>query len=341
MNNSILLITPSPAEIITVLNPLIKEYNIKIDVAKSGIEGIEKCITCHPALLLVDSELPDLKGESLSAILKDTQKGCNYTIYIFNIDKFLQNTKADYYFPALNKNFKECLCMQLKVFFDKKLLKEKHSEEIERAKIEQASIIPKKIETNTFQVNNVYSPFSELSGDGLDYWTGEDEHGLYGLLFDCTGHDIVSFLQVGEIRALLKKGCKYYQSKVYKSLSEIMQNVNTDLFGLHGEDTICTAAIIFYFDFKENILHYCSAGIPSFYVKYQNTAAIKKIECRNYLIGYTPDATFKAQTLPLNNVDEVIFSSDGFSELFMNQENIDLAKHDDVSAILITLKRDN
>ena len=190
-------------------------------------------------------------------------------------------------------------------------------------------------------MNNVYSPFSELSGDGLDYWTGEDEHGLYGLLFDCTGHDIVSFLQVGEIRALLKKGCKYYQSNVYKSLSEIMQNVNTDLFGLHGDDTICTAAIIFYFDFKKNILHYCSAGIPGFYVKYQNAAVIKKIECRNYLIGYTPDATFKTQTLALNDVNEVIFSSDGFSELLFIKGNIDLAKHDDVSAILITLKRDN
>ncbi|WP_196601150.1 SpoIIE family protein phosphatase [Pectinatus frisingensis] len=337
--NSILLVTQKPQKIIYCLDKVLKEYHISIYVAKSGLEGISKYTEKVPTMVLIDNNLPDLNGMSFTSILKDTKTGHNCVVYVFNVDKFLQNTKADYFFPKVdNDNLTECLRLQVKAFFDKRALQSQHSDEIARARLKQNEILPERVETNIFQVDNVYSPFSELSGDGLDYWTGEDKKGLYGLLFDCTGHDIVSFLQVGEIRALLKKGCKYYQSGVYSNLSEIMKSANEDLFALHGDDTICTAAVIFYFDFEKNILHYCSAGIPSFYIKRGNK--MEEILMENYLIGYEPDVEFDEKVLELEDIDEIIFSSDGFSELlFKDIQDTDPAKHDDVSAILVKLKR--
>lgn len=338
--NSILLVMKDPQKIISVLYKVLNEYGIILYKANSGIAGIVKFIECLPTMIIIDSHLPDLNGLSFTAIIKNTKGGNNTAIYIFNVDRYMQNTNADYFLPELNEKSTECLYMQVKSFFDKKTLYEKHAEELERAKATQDGFLPERVETNTFCVDNVYSPFSELSGDGLDYWTGEDKRGLYGLLFDCTGHDIVSFLQVNEIRALLKKGCKFYQKGVHKDLATIIQNTNEDLFIVHNDDTICTAAIVFYFDFNKNILHYCSAGIPNFYVKYKNEQEPKEIKMQNYLIGYDPDVNFEEKSIELTNVDEVIFSSDGFSELlFKNEKDIQSAKHDDVSAILVKIKR--
>ena len=107
---------------------------------------------------------------------------------------------------------------------------------------------------------------------------------------------------------------------------------------LYFKETKIGEDVIFYFDFEKNILHYCSAGIPSFYIK--RGSKMEEILMENYLIGYEPDVGFDEKALELEDIDEIIFSSDGLSELlFKDMQDTDPAKHDDVSAILVKLKR--
>jgi len=336
--NSILIVMREPAQISTWVSDALKEYDIKIHLAKTGLTGFVMFNEHLPSLVIVDNDLPDLSGMSFSSILKDMDKGACCTIYVLGVTSLLQNAKADYYFPKeLNKDL---FSMQIRTFFDQEVMKSQHSDEITRAKMKQNEFLPEKLETVNYKVDTIYSPFGELSGDGIDYWYGEDKNGLYGLLFDCTGHDIVSFLQVAEIRALLKRGCKYFQLGINHHLSDILKNANEDLFAVHGDDTICTAAIVFFFDFKENILHYCTAGIPSFFIRYRGSPEMQEILMENFLIGYEPDVEFEEKEVSLKGVEEVIFSSDGFSELLFQHmdKTAEQAKHDDVSAILIQMK---
>ena len=102
------------------------------------------------------------------------------------------------------------------------------------------------------------------------------------------------------------------------------------------------AAVAFYVNFKENQLKYCTAGIPSFFVKYVGEHGYDKIDCCNYLLGMFQDVSFDEKELSLVGIDELVFSSDGFSEILYHQHELDAfqeAKHDDVSAITIQLKR--
>lgn len=329
-----------PAQVSGWIQDALREYNaIQIVTAVTGLQGFVKFNDYLPSLIIVEHDLPDLSGMSFSSIIKGMEKGQLSTIYVLGVTSLLQNAKADYYFPKeVDKNL---LSMQLRTFFDRQVMMAQHSDEITRAKLKQNEFLPEKLDTTYFKVDTIYSPFGELSGDGIDYWYGEDKDGLFGLIFDCTGHDIVSFLQVGEIRALLKRGCKYFQLGMIASLGNILKNVNEDLFALHGDDTIPTAAVVFHFDFKTKTLHYCSAAMPSFYLKYKGKATMEKISMENPAIGYEPEIDFEEKTISLEDVVEVVFSSDGFSELLLQDtdiKEIENAKHDDVSAILIQIK---
>lgn len=341
-NNSILLVMRDCTPILNQIDVALAAYkDIHIYTAKTAMEGIIKFKEYLPTLLIVENDLPDLSGMSVSSIIKGTEKSDMTTIYLIGASNLVQNAQADHYFPKDLAAHKDMFAMQLRTFFDRRFMSLQHSDELARAKMKQSEFLPDKIETNTFKVDHIYSPFGDLSGDGVDYWYGEDTDGLYGLLFDCTGHDIVSFLQVGEIRALLKRGCKFFQLGSISSLSEIMKNINEDLFALHGDDTISTAAVVFFFDFKKNTLHYCSAGIPSFYVSHKSEGMIKEIMMEGYLIGYEQDSIFEEHEISLDGVDKVIFSSDGFSELLIKntetESGITAAKNDDVSAICVQL----
>lgn len=78
--------------------------------------------------------------------------------------------------------------------------------------------------------------------------------------------------------------------------------------------------------------------------------AYRQIECENPLIGFAPnemlvdvigDNPFVERQLKITDINEIIFSSDGFNEIVYHHDDLPkkMAKHDDVSAITIKLKR--
>lgn len=346
MNNtqnkeSILLVMKEPGLIETALYEALSGMEIHIFTAATGVDGLSVYKDHLPCLVLVDNKLQDMMGMSFSAILKDSMDGGTHcSVYILGVNDFLQNSKADFMFPSSASM--DMLCIQIKDYFDHRHVMALHSDEIERAKVRQNERLPAPMDEDQFKVDIIYSPFNELSGDGLDYWCGTDKENLYGFLFDCTGHDIVSFTQTAEIRALLKRGCKYFKMGMeqYKTLSDVLKCMNDDLFDLYQEDVIPTAAVVFALDFKQKSLTYCSAAIPNFFIQYKDEMQMKEVIMENYPIGYEPGVEFDEKKISLENVEKVIFSSDGFSELlFENSNGLVKAKHDDVSAIVIQIKQ--
>lgn len=317
----------------------LRHFDVDIILAETAFEALIKFGQYAPCLVIVDANLPMLNGFSLSAIIKGTKHGSACSVYMVIDELTVPNAKIDY---LIMKPIKwEHVAMQLQCFFEKRAMADQYLSEITRAKMRQNELLPNKLHTESFSVDYIYSPFNDLSGDCLDYWYGRNEHGLFGFVFDCAGHDMCSFLQVSEIRTIIRWGFQSYQKQqLYKDLGDIMKNVNMELFHSHGDNVTCVAAIIFFLNFRTNELHYCSAGIPSFYIKKGHDDQYTEVEMSNYLIGYDPDVSFQEKSLLLRDVDEIIFSSDGFSELlFKKVEHIKKPKHDDVSAIFIKLRR--
>ena len=343
----VLVVSPAAAKIQQWLSEKVAElFTISIHTSTDAITGMKSVKKYFPVLIMVDDRLPDMNGMSFSSIVKDTLEGSESTIYLFNVEKLLQNTKANYFLPVLTSEdeLKNILMLQVKAFFEARYIQTIHADEYAAQKAMQYDSLPDSIDTSRFAVSSVFSPFDQLSGDGFDYWVGEEGNGLYGFLFDCTGYGPLSYPLVGNIRSDLRKSCKFLQAGMFGSLSEALEDVNFDIFNTSpNNDPSPTAAIIFHLDFERNVLSYCTAGIPGFFIRRTGANHFEKKSARNYLLGMIPDAKFDEEKISLKGVDELMFSSDGFSELLYHRNNLPkpLAKHDDVSAITIQLKRNS
>lgn len=314
-------------------------YPIDIFCVNNSLECLIQYNQSQPAVVIIDADMPTLNGFSVVSILRDADTGRKCLMYVIG------RANTPLIDPDINCFFQspldyERIAAQLLSDFDKKDTDKQHSE-LEKAKQDQKKLLPEPVTTNAFKVDYIYSPFDELSGDCLDYWFGQDKKGLYGFLFDCTGHNINAFSQVLEIRALFHISFRYYQrNEASRNLGKLMQNINEELFRLHNKNVACCAGVAFYIDFQTLELRYCSAGIPNFFIRRIGNTDYEEIEMQNYLIGYVSAATFDEKRLSLDDVSEVIFSSDGFSELlYKSIMDLEKAKHDDTSAVFIRLKK--
>ena len=344
----ILVVSPRAETIRRWIKGKANEYfNASIYIALDGINGLHKVQKYFPVFVIVDDMLPDMSGLSFASVVKDTVEGQESSILVFGVDEFLMNAKADFFLPPMDDgDLQNFLVAQMESFLKNKYLTQAHREEYRLRKMEQLKQLPKQIDTRWVNISNIFSPYDELSGDGFDYWISPqpnvNDEILYGFLYDCTGHGPESYPLVSSIRTLLKKNMRLYEHYRYPSLATVMKKSNDTIIDTTPRSELTpAAAVAFHVSFKEKKLKYCTAGIPSFFVKYVGDHGYEKIDCCNFLLGMFPDVSFDEKEMSLDGIDELVFSSDGFSEILYHQHDdaFQEAKHDDVSAITIQLKR--
>ena len=326
--------------LVKYLNDVMGEQ-LNIDCAKTGLDGLFKyrMFKPEPVIIIIDNHLPDMYGMSVASIIKDSNNGKDALVYLLT-DEIADNINADF---LISSKTNICLlAAQIKYDIDKKLLMKALSENMLRALDIQNGSLPLPIDNDNFRVNYLFSAYNKLSGDGLYYWYTAQSNKLYGYIFDCVGHGIESYGQVSSIWCGLKKSMKIYQMGVYKSLVEVMEEINTDLLDLYDYTNV-VSALIFCFDFQEQTLKYCPAGIPFLITKKVNEPRQNKL-LTSYLLGYDMNSEFIEEKVSLKDIEEVIFLSDGLSDLFLSNMEIDekpeIAKHDDVSAVWVKLKKE-
>ena len=338
----ILIVSPEAETMQQWLKEALDNFNIAYCPTHNCHEGFDAFARLKPPLIIVDGNVEDMNAMSFGTIIKDMAVNNDCYLYLYHVEKILQNTKADFFcINERDDELKEAMQAQVRSFLNARFMKYNHSDEINIARSRQLEQLPKPLETPNFNVYNIFSPLSELSGDGLDYWLSKDGKDFFGFLFDCTGHDINSNIQGGTLRAFIKKGCMFFHTRYLQSLADVFHDVNNDLFELDAEPLVA-AAIIFYIDCEKNVMTCCSAGIPAFYMRRVGEDMLKPVMLKNYLLGYEPDVVYDEIEVNLNDVEEIMFTSDGFSELFYHKKDLpkkNIAKHDDVSAIKINIKR--
>lgn len=320
---------------------VLKQEKAEILKATSGLDGILAYNRHLPCLVIVEDELPDMPGSAVCGILKTSPNG-GESVSVFFVGKsssYLYGTNADCFFPKPVK-FSSAAVIMREFFARRWMHRSAFILDIEKAKLKQKESLPEKIETDRYTASHIFSPFSELSGDGLDYWQGEVSGDLYGFLFDCTGHDFAASLQTSELHTVLRIHFDSYESGKVPSLGALLCNVNNDQFTAKGDDPVPVEAVLFHICFKDASLRYCSAGMPCFYADYGT--GYKRIGMHNPLIGSWRGAKYQDRVLPLSGVRRILFASDGLSEILFQtgkKSPSGDAKHDDVSGIAIDLKR--
>ena len=334
---SIVLIMNDPDELAETLSKELKD-GVTIRIATNGIHGLSLVQRYQPYIVVIDATLPDIFGYSVASIIKDNPQLEDTVVYLINTPAdFPSNTKAN---QILTKSYSpDMLCYQICFEVQRKIFFLNRPDELLKTIEQQNSMLPVPIFNDRFTAQIVYSPFNVLSGDGASFWQANNR--LYGFIFDCVGHDLASYGQVGTLWAMLKKSIKLFSIKSLSSLADVMKDVNEDLIEAFADSCDITPAICFYISFETDKLHYCSAGLPSFLIKETGNKSYSTVTLKSYLLGYEIESTFNENTIDLNNIEEIIFPTDGFTELLRGNEDEPLqsAKHDDVTAIYISLKK--
>ena len=346
-NKNTLLLIAGKNEISNIApfcHSLLSEEGTKIITASTAIDGIFAFFQYAPCIVIVDDSLPDMRGSSVCSILRDSARSEELAANIFFIgdsSSYIFRTFANFFFQKpLQYNL---LGNVLKEFFYRRKIQNPLTvQQIGTSVLRQRSELPKPIVTSRFAVSNVFSAFSELSGDGLEYWLGKNGTDLYGFIFDISGHDILAFTSTSQFKALLKIPFGHYEKGLIPSLGIVLHNVNNDLFTATNGDPSPVAAVLFHFSFEDNTLYYTPAGMPCLYADYGE--GFTPIKMRNPVIGGFQNVDYENYSLPLGGVERVMFSSDGMSELLTLEPGevppTELAKHDDVSVVIVSIKRD-
>lgn len=245
--------------------------NHQILTTDNPITGLSLYNTLKPSVLFIDDDLDKINGIVFCQIIKElmVKNSISYkdlTIFMFLSKQNINNTKL----KDLNINYfiatpidKDLFTLQIATFFNNFKLgfNTTLEETVKKAQINQAETLPNfiEIENETLSVNYIYSPYLNLSGDLFNYWLDEDNKFLYGYLFDCTGHDLIAWRQTAKIKTIFNYAFRFYDKKVFKSLTEVMNNINEEILFQMDTDSDTSAyvvAIIFKLDIQNKKLYY-------------------------------------------------------------------------------------
>ena len=337
-DNCILLIAHQLEPVQSWIKTWFADHPFLVLTATNGIDGLLLYQERQPELVFIGCDLPDLDGRTLSTIIKDGKNGKQVKTFLFGANQILENTKADYFFLIPNEeSFKNTLHAQVLGYLNEWVMQTQHSQELMDAEEQMYDFLPSSLTAGNFHVTSFFSAYGVLSGDSYSYWLDE-EGNLFGFLFDCTDHNIISFSQVRAIRMAIAKELKMFELGISAHLTDVFTQANEDLFVLDREpDPV--AAVVFWMDVQKEELTFVPAGIPGFFYQKQGEEKLLTKECSSFLLGFDETSPFEEQKVSLQGLSKFILCSDGFFEVTMHEQDVlstGVAKHDDVSAILLT-----
>jgi hypothetical protein len=183
--------------------------------------------------------------------------------------------------------------------------------ELEEARKLQLSMLPKTIPTHpNLEIAVFMQTATEVGGDYYDFHLAENGT-LTIAVGDATGHGMQAGTMVAATKSLfnsladepepvqiLKKGTKAIKA-----------------MGLRKMFMALTIA-----KFKDHQMHVSAAGMPFTLVYRASTGQVEELELKGLPLGVLLDFNFQEKKLQLNDGDTVLFLSDGFEEMF-NQQN--------------------
>lgn len=255
------------------------------------------------------------------------------TILVYNFSK----TQKDY--ENLNKNLEKLISERtLELTQSNRKLGEintklKYENERTEKEITLATNVQKNFFIHNFKSDDNWEVayFSEalagVSGDFYDFYTSNPQKKLDGLgVFDVSGHGLASGLVTMLVKNIINQ--EFYNGKELK-LSEIVSKINDRVLNEKGNIENYLTGILCRINHSEIELVNAGHPYPFYYNKNTNTSEIlyNKSENRCGVIGILGlPPKFESITLEMNSDDELIFYTDGITEI-TNKEKIPFGKN--------------
>ena len=342
----ILLISPEPEKLRPVFEKIeITNPEINIVTTESGVEGFELFRAKRPCLTIISDRIKDIPGVSVSTVLKESLLvEPDAAIWLIDVDRIVYNMQADLFFPADMEESK--FLETLRKFLAARTLNRVQYNDLNLSRESQQDNIPDGLSNELFDLNIVYSPFSQtgLSGDGLAYTYDEETKVLSGYLYDVEGHDLIAYYNTAKVSSQIHGAIRYnLKTSLDFTLADVFEQVNVMTCDLMDREEKMTAALIFKIDFTAQKMFFCSAGINYFLVKRKNSNKFEKIRMKNQLLGMDDTYKYSNYEIDISDVEKIYMSSDGFYSLLLPEGQpdhiINNAKKDDMTLLMISLKQ--
>ncbi|MGU3473557.1 PP2C family protein-serine/threonine phosphatase [Paenibacillus sp. D51F] len=328
---------------ITVVQEMLKRAGYRdIRAASSGMElfsilglsenGEEMCeVAPDPGvdLILLDMMMPRIDGIAACLAVQASERLRDIPVIMVTamgdskkLAEALDAGAIDYVTKPINRIE---LLARIRVALRLKQEKDWHKErdrrireELQLAKEVQSAALPARLEESGIQIDALYQPSEELSGD-LYAWNRIDEN-RYGIaVIDAMGHGISSSLVCMFIASVLRDAMVTRVEPV-----SVMEELNRRALQLQFADQLIQyyfTALYLVVDLASGTVEYVNAGHPpGILVRCDAGLPLERLSGGGMAVGMFEDVAFTKHVLKLQPGDQLLLFTDGLIELVSGPE---------------------
>lgn len=216
-----------------------------------------------------------------------------------------------YHFTTEQVEMIQTLSSHLSYVIELENAQQKIAQDIELAKQVQRSVLTPPIHDEKIEIEAIYLPSAELSGD-MYCWYKIEQHRYGILLFDVMGHGVSSSLVCMSLRSLLHNLIMITTDPV-KVLQELDEHMNR-LYRREPSDFITYATVLYLvIDTEKNEIEYINAGHPPG-LMLTNQTEIVTLEHGGPPIGVFSEITFSKYKISYTPNSKILLYTDGIFE---------------------------
>ncbi|WP_134685621.1 PP2C family protein-serine/threonine phosphatase [Brevibacillus migulae] len=264
-----------------------------------------------PLLPFVCQEDHAVLMESLHALIHSNEQRRSMDIRIIAASGEVRWVEADLFMLADTRHPFRGIGGTLRDKTEQKVAEARMSEDLEQAKRVQHSVLSAPISNREIEIDAIYLPSAQLSGD-MYCWYPISQHKYGIILLDVVGHGVSSALVSMSIRALLRGLIVRVVDPV-----KVMQELNKHIHRLFKEEEQTAVSyvtgIYAVFDTKNREVEYVNAGHPPAYLYHQGSVQALSEGCIPLgIVDQPPIAKGKKRYLPQTRF---IMFTDGLLEM--------------------------
>ncbi|MHC4873471.1 MAG: PP2C family protein-serine/threonine phosphatase [Planctomycetota bacterium] len=315
-----------------MLRGLLEKKGFTVIEAEDGEAGVTMAEEASPSLILMDVNMPKLKGSDAVKILKENPATKDIPIIVVSAredsDDLLNSFKygaSDYVrkvfhheelLARINTHLSISHLREELVSANDKLKAAKHKLEndLDYAGEIQKSILAQVLpEVDGFNFSCRYFPCDATSGDHFSaFWLDEDNIGI--CVADASGHGVGAAMLAVFLKGQLESICRYDASarSKFRTPAEVMSLINKSLCTkVFGQEFISAVYGILNLSTRE--FCYSNAGHP-YPVVIDADGSVSELETGNTILGIFPEAQYNDKTITLKKGQSVFLYTDGLIE---------------------------
>jgi len=327
-----ILIVDDEASYRMMLRGLLQKKGFRVIEAENGEAGIEAAKREIPDLILMDVNMPRLKGSEAVRILKETPEAKHIPILVISgredsddLLKSFEYGASDYVRKVFHH---EEMLARINAHLSISQLRGKllatnerlraanerlrsdlhYAGEIQRSIL--ASVLPR---VDGMDFASRYVPCEDTSGDHYSaFWLGDDRIGI--CIADASGHGVGAAMLAVFLKGHLENICRAGDTPrdPLRDPAEVMELINRSLCDKRfGREFI--SAIYGILTPSKREFRFCNAGHP-YPMLLGADGSVREIETRNTVLGIFPDSEYNTDTLRLESGQGLLLYTDGLVE---------------------------